>query len=165
MESITTTDLSKFGYRERTIAERLLRAWREQGLPKPFYDGGGVTIMMNTYSGSVFLTNRDFQVAMMNGDKLELFYSCPICGHEGFLEEMGHEYNNPECEEYLRDIGAIKITRTEAVDLFKEEREAMINKYGPDDKSIIAEAWNNYVNMLHKDGQITSGQHANWEGI
>jgi uncharacterized protein YqgQ len=100
---ITTTDLSKFGHREREMAEELLRAWREQGLPKDFYDDE-VTVMMNTFSGNVFLTNADYQVAMMNDDKLESFYSCPICGHEGFLNEMNHNEEDEECQEYLKAI-------------------------------------------------------------
>lgn len=102
MNEITTTDLSKFGHRERELAEELLRAWREGGLPSDFNDDG-VTVMMNTQSGNVFLTNSDYQVAMMNGDDLESFYSCPECGHEGFIDEMEHE-GNAGCRRYLRDI-------------------------------------------------------------
>lgn len=98
-----TTDFSKFGSRERTIAEELLRSWREQGLPEDFWNEE-VTIMFNTHSGCVFLTNSEYQAAMMNGSKLESFYSCPICGHEGFKEEMQHNENNAECQEYLKDI-------------------------------------------------------------
>ena len=81
MESITTTDFSKFGYREREMAEELLKASREQGFPDDFEDDE-TTIMMNMYSGNVFFTNSEFQVAMMNDNKLESFYICPICGHE-----------------------------------------------------------------------------------
>ena len=88
------------------MAEELLKAWREQGLPDDFYDDQ-VTITCNTHSGCVFLTNADFQVAMMNGDRLESFYFCPICGHEGFRKEMNHNECNSECQDYLRDIRAI----------------------------------------------------------
>jgi hypothetical protein len=102
----TTTDLSKFGWRERKMAAELLTASCEQGLPDDFEDDA-VTIMMNMNSGNVFLTNADFQVAMMNGDKLESFYSCPECGHEGFKEDMAHD-GGAECQRYLRDIGAIE---------------------------------------------------------
>lgn len=103
MNEITTTDLSKFGSREREMAEELLREWREQGLPKDFNDDE-VTVMMNTNSGNVFLTNSDFQVAMMNGDDLESFYTCPECGHEGFKEDMEHD-GDRECRRYLKEIG------------------------------------------------------------
>ena len=69
------------------MAEELLRAWRTQGLPEDFYDDK-VEIMMNKYSGNVFLTNSDYQVAMMNGDYLESFYTLHYNGDEGFLEDF-----------------------------------------------------------------------------
>ena len=102
MNEITTTDLSKFGHRERDMSEELLKAWRKQGLPDNFYDED-VTIMFNTHSGCVFLTNSEFDAAMMNGDTLEMWYNCPICGHEGFLEDMDHG-DDDECQEYLEQI-------------------------------------------------------------
>lgn len=87
MTEITTTDLAQFGYRERALAEELLKAWREQGLPEDFYNDE-VRIMMNLQSGYVFLTNADHQVAMMNGDRLESFYTDFETGEEGFKEEL-----------------------------------------------------------------------------
>lgn len=109
MEDITTSDLSDFGARERKMAEELLKAWREQGLPEDF-DADKVTVMMNKNSGNVFLTNSEFQVAMMNGDTLESFYSCPQCGHEGFKDEMEHD-GNDDCAQYLEGIGISKEAR------------------------------------------------------
>jgi len=101
-----TSDLSKFGWRERRMAAELLTASCDNGFPDDFaYDE--VTIAMNMGSGYVFLTNADYQVAMMNGDKLESFYSCPECGHEGFKGEMEHD-GSAECQSYLRDIGVLK---------------------------------------------------------
>jgi hypothetical protein len=100
---ITTTDLSRFGYREKSMAADLLKAMCKIGLPEDFNDDE-VTVMMNTNSGNVFLTNSDYQVAMMNGDKLESFYTCPNCGHEGFKEEMQHGEEDKECQEYLKSI-------------------------------------------------------------
>jgi len=107
MKEITTTDLSKFGWRERKMAEELLRASREQGFPEDFVDDE-IVIMMNMNSGNVFFTNSSFQAAMMNDDKLESFYYCPYCGHEGFKEDMDHEPKNAECTRYLQEIGVIK---------------------------------------------------------
>jgi len=103
MDNITTTDFSKFGYREREMAEELLKASREDGFPDDFNDDE-TQIMMNMYSGNVFFTNADCQVCMMNGDKLESFYSCPECGNEGFDEDDFHfkKYNgycSKECED------------------------------------------------------------------
>ena len=104
---MTTTDLTKFGSRERKMAEDLLRAWRKQGLPEDFWDEG-VKIMMNQNSGHVFLTNADYQVAMINGNKLESFYSCPYCGQEGFLEDMQSAPGDSEdCKLYLEEIGGV----------------------------------------------------------
>jgi len=99
MNEIVSSDLSRFGYRELDMAGDLLKAYAEQ----PIEIGDGLKLMMNTNSGNVFLTNDDCRVLMMNGDKLEEFYSCPICGHEGFLEDMEHE-GNKECQEYIKSI-------------------------------------------------------------
>ena len=90
MKTITTTDFSKFGYREREIAEQLLHNWNDKGLPDGFLDDE-VVIMFNTHSGNVFLTNSDFQVAMMNGDNLELFYTDFETGEEGFKDDLSEE--------------------------------------------------------------------------
>lgn len=106
MNEITTTDFAKFGYRERKMAEELLRAWNDNGLPENF-DDEGVTIMMNMNSGNVFLTNENCDVAMMNGDELESWYFCPYCGHEGFAEDMQHEPEDRDCTDYMRSIGVI----------------------------------------------------------
>ena len=90
MRETTTTDFSKFGSREREMSEELLRAWREQGLPDDF-DNDEVIIMFNLMSGNVFLTNSDYQVAMMNGDNLESFYTDFETGEEGFKYELSNE--------------------------------------------------------------------------
>ena len=91
--NVTTTDLSKFGYRELSMLCDLLSALREQGLPRDF-ENNEVTPMMNTYSGNVFLTNSEYQVAMLNGDKLESFYFLSYHGNEGFLDELLIDFKN-----------------------------------------------------------------------
>ena len=103
METVTQ-DFAKFGSMQRKEAEELLHAWNENGLPDDF-DGNDVTIAFNTHSGNVFLTNSDYQVAMMTDEgKLESWYSCPICGHEGFKEDMMHMSDDVECQTYLKEI-------------------------------------------------------------
>jgi len=106
-----TTDLSKFGARERAMAAELLTA-SNKGFPRDFNDDG-VTVMMNTRSGNVFLTNSDLQVAMMTGPEnareLESFYSCPECGHEGFFDEIkdASEHGDgrrAECRRWIKDV-------------------------------------------------------------
>lgn len=86
MKDITTTDLAQFGARERGMLRDLLDAWAKQGLPEDFYEEE-VTVMFNKHSGSVFLTNTEYQTAMLNGDELETWYNCPNCGHEGFKQD------------------------------------------------------------------------------
>ena len=105
MNDPTTSDLSKFGARERSMLADLLRAWNNQGLPNDFEDTD-VTPVLNMNSGYVFLTNDDYQVAMLNGGNLESFYSTPYDGHEGFWEDLQREYPNmgDEDQEYMRDI-------------------------------------------------------------
>jgi hypothetical protein len=112
-DKITTTDLSRFGWRERRMAEELLRASREQGFPDDFEDDE-TTIMFNTHSGNVFFTNENFQIATMNGDKLESFYSCPYCGYEGFREDIiQHGGGNIECTRYLKEMEVIEDSEEE----------------------------------------------------
>lgn len=81
--TITTTNLADFGYREIGMAATLLNAY----LDNTSILGDGVQLMFNTHSGCVFLTDEDYAVAMMNGEKLEKFYSSN-CGHEGFAEDF-----------------------------------------------------------------------------
>ncbi len=90
MKDITTTDFSKFGYRERELAAKLLAAWNEQGLPENMEEYK-IAIMFNTQSGNVFLIDAEFQVAMMNGEALETFYTDFETGEEGFKDELSEE--------------------------------------------------------------------------
>jgi len=90
MKEILTTNLTYFGYRERKTAERLLASWNQEGLPSNFHDDE-VQIFMNRLSGYVFLSNSDYQVAMMNGDQLEIYYTDFETGEEGFKEELSDE--------------------------------------------------------------------------
>lgn len=89
-ESPVVTDLSRFGYREKKMAAALLTAYCES---PPDELGDGVTVAMNTNSGYVFLTDEDYNTAMMNGDKLEMWLMCPECGHEGFAEDIDDEHH------------------------------------------------------------------------
>lgn len=86
MSAITTTDLAEFGTRERKMLTDLLLAWESQGLPKDFHQEE-VRPMLNKNSGLVFLVNSEYEVAAMNGDRLESWFYCGECGNEGFLED------------------------------------------------------------------------------
>ena len=105
MNESTSTDLAKFGSREISKAADLLNAWVKNGLPEDFYDDG-VTLMMNHNSGEVFLTNSDYQVAMVDGGELYSFYTTPS-GNEGSFEDLlSYDFDNMDDDdkEYLLDI-------------------------------------------------------------
>jgi hypothetical protein len=103
---MNTRKLENFGYRELDLARELLNAMIDEGLPEGF-DPDGVAIEFNPDSGYVFLVNNEFQVAMMNGDSLELYYILPHSGEEGFrdeLEELDLNELHPDDQQYLKDI-------------------------------------------------------------
>lgn len=93
---ITTSNLADFGSNEIKELIKLLTALYEQGLPCDF-DNGDVHAMMNKNSGYVFLTNSNYEVAMLNGNDLEVWYNCSNCGHEGFKEDC--ELNEIGCNQ------------------------------------------------------------------
>lgn len=97
-----TKDLSKFGYRELELAAKLLTALTTGG-QWPDELGDGVTIELNTSSGNVFLTDEDYNVAMMNGDKLETFFSCWECGEEGFKEDLDWNEDHNCCNGCVKE--------------------------------------------------------------
>lgn len=103
----TTTNLADFGIGELRMLEKLIGAMEAQGLPDDF-DNDGVHPMMNRASGNVFLTNSNYEVAMMNGNDLESFYFLSYHGNEGFLCDLLDEYENgniePEDFDQLADI-------------------------------------------------------------
>ena len=107
----TTTNLADFGMREIEELRDILTAWLDHGLPDDFYEDN-VVPMFNRNSGNVFLTNSDYQVAMLAGDRLESWYNTPYSGYEGFLDDLVAMYNedpeswDEEDIEYLRELGA-----------------------------------------------------------
>lgn len=101
----TTTDLADFGGRELRILRDVIEAYLEHGLPDGF-DAHGVVPMMNMDSGAVFLTNADFDVAVLDGDVLVRFHYLPWSGVEGTLAELLDEIDDdihPDDVEYLVD--------------------------------------------------------------
>lgn len=106
-DEIVTSDWSKFGYQEIEEAKELLSHIKE------IDNYGKVEVMFNTHSGYVFLSDEDYKTWMMNGDKIEEWYSCPYCGHEGFLEDMDHESEEEECTRYMEEIGIPKFEEEE----------------------------------------------------
>jgi len=98
MNSAYTENLADFGFREIKMLKDILTAWVENGLPSTFTEDS-VRPAINRNSGYVFLVNEDYQVAMMNGDTLEEFYSLPYSGGEGFLSDLVEEHHPNELHE------------------------------------------------------------------
>lgn len=113
---MTTTNLSDFGKREIDMAADLLKAYAQDGVRDTFYENG-VTLMLNTHSGNVFLTNDECDVLMMNGERLERFYTTPYEGYEGFADDLremlevdGAEYWPEEDVAHMIDCGILDLT-------------------------------------------------------
>lgn len=87
-----TTDLAEFGIREIKMARDLLDAWLRTGLPDDF-EPDEVTVMLNPHSGWVFLTNAEFQTAVLDNNRLVSFYCSPYEGHEGTMEGLNKMFN------------------------------------------------------------------------
>ena len=95
---MNTTDLADFGYIEIRETINLLNAWMKHGLPEDFEEDE-VQVMFNPDSGMVFLTNSNYQVAMLYYDELESFYTCVECGREGFQDEFEKDSDCKGCRE------------------------------------------------------------------
>jgi len=55
------------------------------------------------------------------------------------------------------------LTKKQALETFKADiLPEVVARYGKDDKPAICEAWNDYTDMLCKEGQISSKQYSNW---
>ena len=102
---MTTTNLAQFGARELEKVRDLLDAMLTQGLPSDFSDDG-VHPMFDMNSGFVFLTNSDYDVCMINGNKLESFYTSPYEGLEGFYDDLKEQYEdmNEEDKEWFDSL-------------------------------------------------------------
>lgn len=101
---MNTQNFEDFGYRELAEAGKLLTAYKASETDNTRFLANNVKTEFNPNSGAVFLIDEDMNVAMMNGDILEDFFTCPECRHEGFLDEMEHNTDNDECQEYLKNI-------------------------------------------------------------
>jgi hypothetical protein len=57
------------------------------------------------------------------------------------------------------------VTKTQALKRFQREvAPSVVARYGKSDKPACREAWNNWTDSLHKDGEITSRQYETWSG-
>lgn len=104
MNKIITKDYSEFGHREKEMARDLLQAYGTND-DKTEYLGQGVEVYFNLHSGYVFLSDEDYNVAIMNGSTLEDFIHCPDCGGEGVASEFAEDNTDECCQEYANDMG------------------------------------------------------------
>ena len=90
-DEVVTKDQGRFGFRELKMGARLLTAWKSDADETELLTSDGLALWMNRDSGNVFLCDEDYDVAMMNGPKLEDWETCPYCGHENFRSEVVDE--------------------------------------------------------------------------
>ena len=110
-DDMLTTNLADFGRRELAETRDLLDAMLNNGLPDDF-ENEGVVVAFNRNSGYVFLTNDEYQVAMVDDDgKLYSWYFTPYYGHEGSYEDLLAEALDGDWDdevsedyEYLKDL-------------------------------------------------------------
>ena len=104
---IVPTDFSKFRYREFKKAVELLECYNTGKYMCLLFSDEGVSIMLNTQSRFVFLTNSDFQVAGINDNNvLADFLTCPDCGYEGFIEDFDRKTASKCCKAYIDSVRA-----------------------------------------------------------
>ena len=96
-------DLEGFGYKELYDLSILLEHYTNpnktiENIEYP------IKIGFNMNSGNVFIIDYNEDVFMMNGSKLEQFYSCGYCGHEGFKQEYLEQIGCDECKNVFGEI-------------------------------------------------------------
>ena len=99
-----TRDISKFGQSERHEAAKLLLAIGTLQ-DKTILLGDDVAVEFNPNSGNVFLIDGDYNTAMLRGEILDDFISCPECGAEDFASEFKTEHTDECCQEYATASG------------------------------------------------------------
>lgn len=107
---MVTSDLNKFGFREKDMMIDLFQLYRDNkisNLAHDYFDFGTMKPAFNMNYGIVFLTDDDYNMLMENDGKLDLFLTTPHDGHEGFYDELILEIKDyhPEDQKYLNDIG------------------------------------------------------------
>lgn len=100
-----TQNLADFGIRERDEAALLLTTLNSPSDDTEHFGSNGVVVEFNPMSGNVFLVDEDYNVAMMRGNQLEDFHTCPNCGGEGLQSEFREECTDDCCQEYANELG------------------------------------------------------------
>lgn len=109
MNEVVTSDISKFGKMELKEFKAILEAYLSGNVSGRFdkeFELEELNVSFNTHSGFVFLSNSEYQVAMINPEtgKLDMWYCCPYCGYEGFIQDIEHCPEDEECKEFLKQV-------------------------------------------------------------
>jgi|GEM_PF-1030613 len=120
-----TENLADFGFREIKLVRDLLDAWVEHGLPKGF-DNDQIKPAFNKFSGFVFLTNSECQVAMLHCGVLQLWHFTPYMGYEGFIDDLLQEHKPTDLHE--DDVAYLLQYIGDAIDSIPEAWEALLEK-------------------------------------
>ena len=92
-----SSNFEDMGFKEITEVAEILNAYASGNTTRyynRYFENNEIKPCFNLHSGYVFLTNSEYQSAMMNGKKLDVFESCHECGNEGFP----HEFKDAICE-------------------------------------------------------------------
>ena len=101
-------DFGKFNSSALDDAIEILKSYQKYGCPDDMWEND-LQIMHNTESGMTFMTNSEYQVAVLVDGKLESWYFTPYEGHEGTLDDLlqmveDHEIESVDDLEYIADI-------------------------------------------------------------
>ena len=116
-------DLSTLGNRELLIATELLKAYAENNKTEVFKERFYKLkdIGYNNYSGDVFLTDENSNCGMLNDGIIDLYFSLPYDGKEGFLQDLVNDYDPHSLDkedlkqmlDYIKDAGSsIELPKT-----------------------------------------------------
>lgn len=95
------TEFNDLTLDEKKEGMELLSAIGSQN-DKTKYLGDNPNVFMNQMSGYIFLSDDDYNVAMLDGDILRDFLNCPECSNEGFQSDLFK--GSQCCKDYVRHI-------------------------------------------------------------
>ena len=109
---MNTNNISDLGSREIHMLNELNIAFNDYDFIKEGYSLEGLKWEFNMSSGYMFFVNDECEILMLDGDKLERFYTLYGTGYEGFADELLFDYENGNITdgddiEQLQDLGII----------------------------------------------------------
>jgi hypothetical protein len=87
------------------LASNILGIFKTEKDRTKCFSHEGVKVFFNPFSTYVFLTNSEHGVAMVNEEGyLTDYLTCPVCEHEGFVEDFKSEMVSECCKEFISSI-------------------------------------------------------------